>query len=152
MTAEVSPHHMAFDHTAAAATDSNFKVMPPLREPSDREALVAGLVEGVIDAVATDHAPHAALEKEVPFEEAPNGILGLEWAASIAIGVAGLTQEAFFDRMSIPASCHCIAFPNTAAFSRSEVTRHSLLWTHSTAGRRQPHSQRAAMLRTSGWI
>ena len=101
VTAEVSPHHMAFDHTAAAATDSNFKVMPPLREPSDREALVAGLVEGVIDAVATDHAPHAALEKEVPFEEAPNGILGLEWAASIAIGVAGLTQEAFFDRMSI---------------------------------------------------
>ncbi len=101
VTAEVSPHHMAFDHTAAATTDSNFKVMPPLRESSDREALVAGLVEGVIDAVATDHAPHAALEKEVPFEEAPSGILGLEWAASVAIGIAGLNQEAFFDRMSI---------------------------------------------------
>ncbi|MDA2978600.1 MAG: dihydroorotase [Actinomycetota bacterium] len=101
VTAEVSPHHMAFDHTAVATTDSNFKVMPPLRESSDRQALIAGLVEGIIDAVATDHAPHAALEKEVPFEEAPNGMLGLEWAASIAIGVAALTQEAFFDRMSI---------------------------------------------------
>lgn len=101
VTAEVSPHHLAFDHTAVANTDSDFKVMPPLREPSDRQALVVGLVEGVIDAVATDHAPHAALEKEVPFEEAPNGILGLEWAASVAIGSAGLAQEAFFDRMSV---------------------------------------------------
>lgn len=105
VTAEVSPHHLAFDDSAVATTDSNFKVMPPIRSAKDREALIAGLVDGAIDAVATDHAPHAALEKEVPFEYAPNGILGLEWAASIAIGSAGLDQRAFFDRMSIaPAS------------------------------------------------
>ncbi len=101
ITAEVSPHHLTFDHSAVASTDANFKVMPPLRDPADRAALIEGLSDGTIDAVATDHAPHAALEKEVPFEEAPNGILGLEWAASVAIGVAGLDQERFFDRMSI---------------------------------------------------
>lgn len=105
ITAEVSPHHLTFDHTAVASTDSDYKVMPPLREATDRAALIEGLADGTIDAVATDHAPHAALEKEVPFEDAPNGMLGLEWAASVAIGVAGLDQEQFFDRMSIrPAS------------------------------------------------
>lgn len=101
VTSEVSPHHLTFDHTDVATTHSDFKVMPPLREPHDRAALVEGLLDGTIDAIATDHAPHAALEKEVPFEHAPNGILGLEWAASVAIGVAGLDQERFFDRMSI---------------------------------------------------
>ncbi len=101
ITAEVAPHHLAFDHSAVATADPDFKMMPPLRDGSDREALVEGLASGVIDAVATDHAPHAALEKEVPFEEAPNGVTGLEWAASVAIGSAGLDQVTFFDRMSI---------------------------------------------------
>ena len=104
-SAEVSPHHLAFDDTAVATTDSNFKVMPPIRSASDRDGLIRGLVDGTIDAVATDHAPHAALEKEVPFEYAPNGILGLEWAAAVAIGSAELDQQTFFERMSIaPAS------------------------------------------------
>jgi dihydroorotase len=101
VTAEVSPHHLAFDHSAVATADPDYKMMPPLRDPNDRSALVAGLQSGVIDAVATDHAPHAALEKEVPFEEAPNGVLGLEWAASIAIGSAKLDQVSLFDRMSV---------------------------------------------------
>ncbi|MEZ5176034.1 MAG: dihydroorotase [Acidimicrobiia bacterium] len=105
VTAEVTPHHLAFDHTDVATTDSNFKVMPPLRDEADRAALVAGLSDGTIDAIATDHAPHAALEKEVPFEEAPHGILGLEWAISVAIGVVGLDQSSLFDRMAVaPAS------------------------------------------------
>jgi dihydroorotase len=101
VTAEVTPHHLAFDHRDVARTDSNFKMMPPLRDSDDREALRDGLVDGTIDAVATDHAPHAALEKEVPFEDAPNGVLGLEWAASAAIGSCGLDQGALFDRMSV---------------------------------------------------
>jgi dihydroorotase len=101
VTAEVSPHHLAFDDIAVATTDANLKVMPPIRSASDRSALIAGLVDGTIDAVATDHAPHAALEKEVPFEYAPNGILGLEWAAAVAIGSAGLDQATFYDRLSI---------------------------------------------------
>jgi dihydroorotase len=101
VTAEVTPHHLAFDHNSVAGTDSNYKMMPPLRDADDREALRSGLAEGTIDAVATDHAPHAALEKEVPFEDAPNGVLGLEWAASVAIGSGGLDQTALFDRMSV---------------------------------------------------
>ncbi len=101
VTAEVAPHHLAFDHDSVATADPDYKMMPPLRDSDDREALVAGLLDGTIDAIATDHAPHTALEKEVPFEEAPNGIIGLEWAASVAIGTAGLRQMDFFDRMSV---------------------------------------------------
>ncbi|MDK1018798.1 MAG: dihydroorotase [Actinomycetota bacterium] len=101
ITAEVTPHHLMFDHTAVMSTDSNFKMMPPLREESDREALVEGLRSGVIDAVATDHAPQSAVEKDVPFEHALNGVIGLEWAASVVNGVVSLDQDVFFDRMSI---------------------------------------------------
>lgn len=101
VTAEVAPHHLAFDHGDVATADPDYKMMPPLRDSADRKALIQGLADGIIDAVATDHAPHAALEKEVPFEEAPNGIIGLEWAASVAIGSAGLDQASFFDRLSV---------------------------------------------------
>lgn len=101
VTAEVAPHHLAFDHSAVSTADPDYKMMPPLREASDRQALIDGLIDGTIDAVATDHAPHAALEKEVPFEEAPNGVTGLEWAASVAIGSANLDQAMLFDRMSV---------------------------------------------------
>jgi dihydroorotase len=101
VTAEVTPHHLMFSHADVASTDSNFKMMPPLRSESDREALIAGLESGIIDAVATDHAPHAALEKEVPFEDAPNGVLGLEWAASVVTTMTGLGITEFFERMSI---------------------------------------------------
>jgi dihydroorotase len=109
VTCEVSPHHLAFDHNDVATTDSNYKMMPPLRDSEDRTALRDGLVEGTIDAVATDHAPHAALEKEVPFEHAPNGVLGLEWAAAVAIGSGGLGQEDLFDRMSVRPSIIAMA-------------------------------------------
>lgn len=101
VTAEVTPHHLMFSHADVASTDSNFKMMPPLRSEADREALIAGLESGIIDAVATDHAPHAALEKEVPFEDAPNGVLGLEWAASVVTTMTGLGITEFFERMSI---------------------------------------------------
>jgi dihydroorotase len=101
VTAEVSPHHLMFDHNDVLSTDSRFKMMPPLREPRDRNALIAGLREGIIDAVATDHAPHDATEKDIPFEQAANGVTGLEWAAAVTNQVAQLDQNAFFDRMSI---------------------------------------------------
>lgn len=101
VTAEVTPHHLMFSHADVASTDSNFKMMPPLRSEADREALIEGLESGIIDAVATDHAPHAALEKEVPFEDAPNGVLGLEWAASVVTTMTGLGITEFFERMSI---------------------------------------------------
>ncbi|MEA2010064.1 MAG: dihydroorotase [Actinomycetota bacterium] len=101
VTAEVTPHHLAFDHTAAQTTDPVYKMMPPLRSDEDRAALRRGLEDGTIDIVGTDHAPHAAHEKEVPWEHAPNGVLGLEWAAAVANTFTDLDQGAFFDRLSL---------------------------------------------------
>lgn len=100
VTAEATPHHLLFTDDDVRSMDSNFKMMPPLRAVSDREAIQQGLARGDLDMVATDHAPHDALEKEVPFEMAPNGVLGLEWAAAAANMTAGLDQAGFFNRMS----------------------------------------------------
>ncbi len=100
VTAEVTPHHLAFDDGAVETMDPVYKMMPPFRSASDVEALQDGLRRGVIDAVATDHAPHAAHEKEVPFEEAPNGVTGLEWAAAAVITEVGLDQAGLFAAMA----------------------------------------------------
>lgn len=101
VTAEVTPHHIMFDHSDVRSTDASFKMMPPLRERSDTRALIEALRTGVIDMVATDHAPHTAVDKDVPFEQATSGVIGLEWAASVINGVVGLDQSTFFERMSI---------------------------------------------------
>ncbi len=100
VTAEVTPHHLALDDALLADLDPNLKMYPPLRGVADRAAVVAGLREGVIDAVATDHAPHTAAEKAVPFEEAPRGVIGLETAAAVTSRALERNQIAFFDRMS----------------------------------------------------
>ena len=80
VTAEVSPHHLLLTEEAVLSLDTRFKVNPPLRTEDDRAALVDGLRDGTIDCVATDHAPHARDEKDVPFEVAPMGTTGLETA------------------------------------------------------------------------
>jgi dihydroorotase len=82
ITAEASPHHLVLTDAVLVEDElhTRFKMNPPLRAPRDREALVAALADGTIDCVATDHAPHALHEKEVPFEEAPMGTTGLETA------------------------------------------------------------------------
>jgi dihydroorotase len=80
VTAEVCPHHLVFTDEAVLSLDPNLKMNPPVRQESDRAALVAALASGLIDCVATDHAPHSTEEKEVPFEEAPFGCIGLETA------------------------------------------------------------------------
>jgi dihydroorotase len=79
-TAEVTPHHLCLTDEALRSLDPNLKMNPPLRSASDRTALVEALKEGTITAIATDHAPHARHEKEVPFEAAPFGVTGLETA------------------------------------------------------------------------
>jgi dihydroorotase len=79
-TAEVTPHHLCLTDDSIRSLDSNLKMNPPLRSTDDRSALVAALREGTIQAVATDHAPHARHEKEAPFEAAPFGVTGLETA------------------------------------------------------------------------
>ncbi len=79
-TAEVTPHHLCLTDEAVRSLDSNLKMNPPLRSVDDRAALVEGLRDGTIGAIATDHAPHARHEKDVPFEAAPFGVIGLETA------------------------------------------------------------------------
>ena len=80
VSGEASPHHLTLTDDAVLGLDSRFKMNPPLRAQSDRRALIEGLRSGLIDCVATDHAPHARHEKEVPFEEAPMGTTGSETA------------------------------------------------------------------------
>jgi dihydroorotase len=80
ITCEASPHHLSLTHEAVRTLDTRMKMNPPLREEADRQALIEGLKSGVIDCIATDHAPHARDEKEVPFEQAPMGTTGLETA------------------------------------------------------------------------
>jgi dihydroorotase len=80
VTAEVTPHHLVLSDADLVTYDTNFKVNPPVRSPEDRDALIRGLADGAIDAVATDHAPHAVEEKEAEFDLAPFGTTGLETA------------------------------------------------------------------------
>src|SRR5580700_10363059 len=84
VTAEAAPHHMLLTHAEVVEYDPVFKVNPPLRTEDDVAAVIAGLCDGTIDAVATDHAPHAPEAKDVPFDEAPPGMLGLQTALPIA--------------------------------------------------------------------
>ena len=103
-TAEATPHHLCLTDEAVRSLDANVKMNPPLRAEDDRQALVAGLRDGTIAAIATDHAPHARHEKEVPFEAAPFGVTGLETAFSalythlVASGL--LKLETLLERMS----------------------------------------------------
>ena len=85
VTAEVTPHHLTLTDEALGQYDARFKMNPPLRTSEDLEALRAGLREGVLDAVATDHAPHSKVEKEMDLAAAPFGVVGLETAAGVLL-------------------------------------------------------------------
>ncbi|MBA3819739.1 MAG: dihydroorotase [Deltaproteobacteria bacterium] len=85
VTCEVTPHHLALTDEACSHYDTRTKVMPPLRTAADQEALLEGLADGTIDCIATDHAPHSPVEKEVEFECAAPGMLGLETALPIIL-------------------------------------------------------------------
>lgn len=80
VTSEVTPHHLIFNEDRLATFDTNFKCKPPIRSEKDRQALIAGLIDGTIDLIATDHAPHADFEKEKEFDFAPFGVIGFETA------------------------------------------------------------------------
>jgi len=84
VTCEVTPHHFALTDADVGEYDTNFKMNPPLRSDADREAILVGLADGTIDAIATDHAPHAPHEKIIEFERAAFGITGLETAVGLA--------------------------------------------------------------------
>ncbi len=85
VTAEVSPHHLTLTDEEVLEFDTNAKVAPPLRSADDRDACRAALAEGTIDAIATDHAPHALHEKELDFHEAPPGMIGFETALAVVL-------------------------------------------------------------------
>jgi dihydroorotase len=86
VTCEVTPHHFTLTDEDIGDYDTHHKMNPPLRSRADRDAMIQGLLDGTIDAIATDHAPHAVHEKTVEFENAPFGITGLETAFALAIG------------------------------------------------------------------
>ncbi len=85
ITCEVTPHHFTLTEAAVEGFDPNAKMKPPLRSEADREAVLAALKDGTIDAIATDHAPHNIIEKEVEFDQAAFGVTGLETAVSLAL-------------------------------------------------------------------
>ncbi len=85
VTAETAPHYFTLTEEAVGAYDTNAKMNPPLRTPADVAAIRQGLADGTLDAIATDHAPHSVLEKEVEFDRAANGIVGLETALPLSL-------------------------------------------------------------------
>jgi dihydroorotase len=111
-TGEVTPHHLCLTDEAVRSLDPNVKMNPPLRAEEDRQALIAGLRDGTIGAVATDHAPHARHEKEVPFEAAPFGVTGL-YTHLVEPGL--LKLETLLERMSAgPARAYGLDAPRIA--------------------------------------
>jgi dihydroorotase len=118
-TAEVTPHHLCLTDEAVRSLDPNLKMNPPLRSTDDRAALIEGLRDGTIGSVATDHAPHARHEKEVPFEAAPFGVTGLETAfAALYTNLVEpglLPLETLLERMSAgPARAYGLERPRIA--------------------------------------
>jgi dihydroorotase len=118
-TAEATPHHLVLTDDAVRSLDSNVKMNPPLGTDHDRTALIDALRDGTITCVATDHAPHARHEKEVPFEEAPFGVTGLETAFAALythlVDAGLLTLEILLERMSAgPARAYGLDVPRIA--------------------------------------
>ena len=104
VTAETAPHYFTLTDSAVLEYDTHAKMNPPLRTETDREAIRQALAEGIIDVIATDHAPHSDLEKVVPFDQAANGIIGLETSLALGLKLVHdrvLTLFQLIERMSI---------------------------------------------------
>jgi dihydroorotase len=133
VTAEASPHHLCLtdeaireSHPGPGFLDTNMKMNPPLRTEADRQALIEGLRSGVIDCIATDHAPHARDEKETPFEQAPMGTIGLETAFAAVhneLVVPGVLPLALVvDRMTSGAALLDLPAPRIATGEPANLT------------------------------
>ena len=126
VSAEVSPHHLCLTDEAVLTLDTNTKMNPPLGSDDDRQALLAGLRDGTIACIATDHAPHARHEKEVPFEEAPFGVTGLETAFAalytFLVEPGELPLELVLERMSAgPARAFGLPVPRIEVGQRANL-------------------------------
>jgi dihydroorotase len=125
-TAEVTPHHLVRTDEAVRSLDANVKMNPPLRAEGDRQALLDALRRGAISCVATDHAPHARHEKEVPFEEAPFGVTGLETAFAALhthlVLPGAIDLETLLERMSAgPARAFGLPEPRIEVGARANL-------------------------------
>jgi dihydroorotase len=155
VTCEVAPHHFTLDENACVTFDPLFKVHPPLRTPDDVAALRQALLGGMVDAVATDHAPHAPELKDLAFDEAPAGMLGLEHAAALtyeALGAEKCDPTRFFELLSrgpariaqLRASDHRVGLSGHGGFLRVGDDANVVVFDHSvrwTASREQMHSR-----------
>lgn len=104
VTAETAPHYFTLTEEAVTAYNTHAKMNPPLRTEKDREAILEGLADGTIDVIATDHAPHAILEKSMEFDKAPNGIVGLETSLPLSLDLVKkgvLSYTALIEKMAI---------------------------------------------------
>lgn len=99
VTCEVTPHHFTLLDEDVTDYNANFKMNPPLRSRADREALLAGLADGTVDCIATDHAPHAGHEKNAEFDRAPFGVTGLETALGLCIAVLHVQHKIPLNRI-----------------------------------------------------
>jgi dihydroorotase len=125
VTCEATPHHLTLTEDAVRSLDARFKMNPPLRSEDDRQALIEGLRDGTIDCVATDHAPHALEEKEVPFEQAAMGVTGLETAFAVLhtdLVLAGdLSLEILLERMAAGGEPFGIAPPRIEPGASADI-------------------------------
>jgi dihydroorotase len=142
VTCEVTPHHLTLTDEACITYDTAAKCNPPLRSSADVDALRAGLVDGTIDAVATDHAPHSSVEKDVEFEQAAFGMIGLETAIPLVLDLVregGLTPSTWVRRMSSgPAAAFGLRGGTLAEGRLADVTvvDPEAAWTLTTEGLR----------------
>ncbi len=100
VTAEATPHHLALTEECLRGYESRYKMSPPLRSKADVEALAEGVADGTIDAIATDHAPHTAEEKEQELAACPNGVVGLETALGVVLSLKGIPRERLIDALT----------------------------------------------------
>jgi dihydroorotase len=126
ITAEATPHHLLLSYLDIPAGDTDFKMNPPLRAPADVAALVDGLVDGTISAIATDHAPHAPARKATTLDEAPFGAIGLETSFAVSFTALVATGRLPLERLIAlyvdgPAAIVDLEAPRIAAGSRAEI-------------------------------
>ncbi|MCE7794676.1 dihydroorotase [Salipaludibacillus sp. CUR1] len=127
VTAEVTPHHLILSEEDIPADDANYKMNPPLRSEADRQALVEGLIDGTLDFIATDHAPHTAEEKKLPMVEAPFGITGLEIAFPLLytklVKENSISEKQLIDWLTIkPASAFSLPYGELAEGGHADFT------------------------------